>query len=117
MKTPAISLAISLALAAIAGAASAEDITLPAPMSGATLHEGGVDMAVYMTEVDGGYEVVATYTPTETYAPTRVAMVLADGDAVSFGLPGAPSAHYDFARTGDAVTVTANPVGVRFASK
>lgn len=112
MKT----LATAFALAAIAGAASADQITLTQPMSGATLHDGGTDMAVYMTEVDAGLEVVATYTPAETYAPMRVAMVLADGDDVSFGLPGAPGAHYTFARAGEDVTVTASPVGIRFAS-
>lgn len=105
-----------IALAATAGAASADEITLTKPLSGATLHEGAVDMAVYMTEADAGLEVVATYTPSETYAPSRVAMVLADGDSVSFGLPGAPTAYYTFARAGDNVTVTARPVAVQFAS-
>ncbi|MAC79507.1 MAG: hypothetical protein CML66_15760 [Rhodobacteraceae bacterium] len=109
-------IAAAVALTAVAGAASADEITLTKPLSGATLHEGAVDMAVYMTEAEDGLEVVATYTPTETYAPARVAMVLADGDAVSFGLPGARTAHYTFARTGDNVTVTARPVAVQFAS-
>ena len=113
MKTAAIT-AFAIALA---GAASADQIPLTEPLSGASLHDGGVDMNVYMTEGDAGLEVVATYTPSETYAPARVAMVLADGDAVSFALPGAPSAHYAFARTGGDVTVTASPVGVQYASK
>ncbi|WP_428927030.1 hypothetical protein [Marinibacterium sp. SX1] len=113
MKT---TFAAALALATIAGAAGADVITLNQPLSGASLHDGGVDMNVYMTEADGGMEVVATYTPVDTFAPARVAMVLADGDEVGFGLPGAPTAYYTFARSGDDVTVTASPVGVKFAA-
>ena len=106
----------ALALTVLAGAAAADEITLTAPMSGATLHEAGVDMAVYTVEADAGLEVVATYTPADTYAPMRLAMVLADGDEVNFGLPGAPTVYFTFARAGDDVTVTARPVGVQFAS-
>lgn len=105
------------AFALTASVASAEDISLTTPKSGATLHEGGIDMSVYYTDTQDGLEVVATYTPrVSAYAPQRMTMLLQDGDAVSFGLPGVYDLSYSFSRTGDAVAVRAVTNSVQLAS-
>ncbi|MEJ8474542.1 hypothetical protein [Roseibium algae] len=94
------------ALAVIAPlSASAGEIALNAPMQGATLQENGVDMSVYFTEADGvGYQLVATYVaPSE--APSRFQMRLADGDSVSFSVPGHMNTLYRFSRNQTQVSV------------
>lgn len=112
MKT----LLVSAALTLTAVAAQADAILLTQPIAGASLHDGAVDMSVYYTEVSDGLEVVATYAPKSgDEAASRLSMVLADGDAVTFGLPGARGVTYTFARAESDVTVTANRVGTQFA--
>lgn len=92
--------------------ASADTITLSAPLNGASLHEGGVDMNVYYTAAaDRGFEVVATYAPVAAPAEAaRLRMVLEDGDSVRFALPGHDEAIYAFQRNGAAVAVSVQPV-------
>ncbi len=86
-------------------------------MSAGTLHEGGLDMSVYWIEVDGGHEVVGTYTPRiGAYAPVRIQMLMQDGDTVAFGMPGARDVLYSFARTGDTLHVSAENTGLQYAS-
>ncbi|MBE3638018.1 hypothetical protein [Mangrovicoccus algicola] len=106
---------LSAVLALAAGAASADQITLDRPMSGAALHEGGTDMTVYWTEVAGGYEVIATYKGAADAAASRIAMVLKEGERVSFGLPGSRGLTYSFARENGAVTVSGARIGVDLA--
>ncbi len=106
---------LAAALALTAGAAAADEITLKTPLAGAALHEGGVDMSVYWTEVAAGYEVVATYQGTADVQASRIAMVLNEGDRVSFGLPGTRGVVYSFARENGAVTVTGTRKGIDLA--
>ncbi|WP_108260154.1 hypothetical protein [Mangrovicoccus ximenensis] len=106
---------LAAALALSAGAAAADEITLAKPLAGAALHEGGVDMSVYWTEVAEGYEVVATYKGAADSDAARIAMVLNDGDRVSFGLPGTRGLVYSFARQDGAVTVTGTRQGIDLA--
>ncbi len=102
-------LALGLA-ACLALPAQADQIELTAPMQGESLHEGGVDMAVYFIKAGDLYEVVATYTDTTgPYDPARLRMGLADRDAVHFSLPGLRHVGYAFERHGGTVRVTAEP--------
>ncbi len=89
--------------------AGAGEISLTAPMQGATLHEAGLDMSVYFTEASGGYEVVATYVSANA-TPNRIRMLLTDGDNVSFSLPGHNNVVYNFNRNQTKVGVTAEQV-------
>lgn len=103
-------------LASIAGPALADEITLSKPAAGTTLHESGTEMSVYYTEADAAYEVVATYLTGRDAEPARVAMQLEDGDAVSFGLPGARGTIFTFARDGGDLTVRSASTAQDFAS-
>ncbi|WP_420325720.1 hypothetical protein [Mameliella sp.] len=96
------------AFALTSTAALAGTVTLDAPAAGATLHEAGVNMSLYWTEAEGGYELVATYVTDDTAAPARLVMLLQDGDNVTFGLPDAPDTAFKFIRTGDVVVVAAH---------
>lgn len=109
--------AMSVALAMVAGAVQADEVRLISPDAGASLSEAGVDMSVYWSEVTDGMQVVATYTASGTYDPARIVMVLADGDAVSFGLPGQSQVYYGFARDGDELQVNAVRPSNLFAQK
>ncbi|MHA6347271.1 hypothetical protein [Roseivivax sp. CAU 1761] len=103
----------ALALAALATAAApalAGEIRLDAPRAGATLHDTGTAMTVYYDTTETGYEVVATYADAFR-GPARLSLELADGDAVSFGLPGKQGTLYHFARDGEAVVVRAARTG------
>jgi hypothetical protein len=90
-----------------APAASAGSVTLNAPYAGATLGSEEIAMSVYFTEAAGGaFEVVATYLGAAEDEPQRIIMALSDGDNLRFGLPGHAGTLYQFARNGDAVTVS-----------
>lgn len=95
----------------------ADTISLDAAIKCASVHDGGVDMAVYYVDQGDHFEVVATYAPVESpFRPARIRMALVDGDSVSFGLPGAATAVlYSFARSGETVIVEATHVGEEFA--
>ncbi len=98
----------ALAALGLSAPALAEEVTVAEPLAAASLHEGPVDLvAYYVAAPDGLIEVVATaaYAEPRGAAPVRVTMALADGDSVSFGLPGMPGTAYGFARSGDALTV------------
>ncbi len=98
-----------------AGAAGADQIELSKEMQAASLHEGGVDMVVYYLEEPDHFQVVATYAPKrEAYEPARMRMGLMDGDSVRFGVPGEPQVIYSFARSGNTVTVRADPTEQSF---
>lgn len=110
MKTlSAITVSAALITTATAPtAANAGSVTMNAPMAGVTLHSRDVDMSLYFIDGAGGnYEVVATYLVDIAGNETgRLVMSVADGDSTSFGLPGHPGVLYEFARRGDAVTVS-----------
>lgn len=97
-----------LALAAPISAALAGAVTIDAPLHGETLHAGDIDMSVYFSETAGdGFEVVATYVSnTAPEQPARIVMELADGDNVTFGLPGHRGKLYEFSRKGRILTVS-----------
>jgi 2',3'-cyclic-nucleotide 2'-phosphodiesterase (5'-nucleotidase family) len=96
------------AIALTSSAALAGTVTLDKAAEGATLHEAGIDMSLYWTEAEGGFELVATYVTDETAEPARLVMLLQDGDNVTFGLPDAPDATFKFIRTGDVVVVASH---------
>ena len=112
MKSLAITaFAATLFASAIsAPAAATETITLDAPLAGASLSSEEIDMSVYFTEAEGGaFEVVVTYLDAGQDQPQRIVMALSDGDNLRFGLPGHAGTLYQFARNGDAVTVSDAP--------
>ena len=91
---------------------------LSKPLSGATLHKGGVDMTVYSAEAGAGSEVVATYvTRDAAYEPLRMAMLLEDGDTVTFGLPDRAGVYYTFSREDGVVRVKADTLLDKLASR
>jgi hypothetical protein len=93
-----------------APAASADSVILDAPYAGATLGSEEIAISVYFTEAaDGAFEVVATYLGAAQDEPQRIVMVLSDGDNLLFGLPGHAGTLYQFARNGDAITVSDAP--------
>jgi hypothetical protein len=95
----------------------ADAISLQKPIAGASVHTGGVDMAVYYVDQGDHFEVVATYAASEgPFQPGRLRMAMTDGDSARFGLPGmATAVLYTFHRQGDIVTVDATHVGEDFA--
>lgn len=117
-----ISIRLGLSLAALTGAfcgnmpeARADSISLDTPMAAASLHEDHVDMVVYFLDRSDHFEVVATFAARDSaYDPARLRMGLAEGDAVSFALPGHIETQYSFSRLKDVVTVSANPTDAAF---
>ena len=121
MKSLVIAAAFAATLFTSAISASAggiETVTLDAPRAGETLNSREIVMSVYFTEAeDGALEVVATYLDAAEDQPRRIVMALSDGDTLKFGLPGHAGKLYQFARNGDAVTVSETPVhSARLAS-
>lgn len=110
-------LATATLLATTASATLAGEIRLDAPMRGESLHTAQADMAVYWTQQETGYEVVATYVaPAQGTEPQRLVMLLADGDTTAFSLPGLPSTQYNFTRHGSVVRVWSAPTWAQVAS-
>lgn len=113
-------LATALFAAALpASAAMTQDaLTLAAPMAGATLTSGPVDMSLYYIRGEGkALNVVATYVTDDAPAqPRQLVMSLKDGDSVQFSLPGHLDTLYSFARHGDAVSVSSQPVQSRIGA-
>lgn len=108
--------AAAAALALFAQGATAEEIALEAPMAGASLHTGGIDMVVYYMDRSDHFEVVATYALSDAPSePARLRMGLADGDSARFGLPGEPHVRYEFSRSGATVRVEATELSDDFA--
>jgi hypothetical protein len=112
MKTLAIAaFAATLFASAISAPTEAnETVTLNAPLAGATLTSEEIAMSVYFTETAGSaFEVVVTYLDAGQDQPQRIVMALSDGDGLQFGLPGHGGTLYQFARNGDAITVSDAP--------
>lgn len=120
MKTlSAMALAAALLAAALPATAAMNNssATLTRPLDGATISAGVIDMSVYYTRInDKTFELVATYITDEAPdRPLQMFMALSDGDNVHFGLPGHPETLFGFARTGNTVTVSSQPVAIRDA--
>ena len=108
--------ASALVFAALASQAQGAEITLGKPMAAGVINETGVDMVVFYSGQDDVVDVIATYVfEHDMDQPRRLAMQLAPGDVVSFGLPGKRGTIYQFANTGDAVTVKSKPTNVKMA--
>jgi len=89
-----------LAALLLATPALSEEVTIGRLIEGGSLHEGRLDMVVYYVPVGGDLlEVTATYAPEGAGDPLRVAMGLADRDAVAFSLPGYQDSLYAFSRS------------------
>lgn len=103
--------AAALIAALLPAAAMADTIRLEAPLAGATLHDAGIDMSAYYTpRADGTFETVAAYVTASDPADVQhLYMALADGDAVTFALPGEPGTHFGFVREGDTVQIHSEP--------
>jgi hypothetical protein len=96
-----------LAAMLLATSAFAEEATIGRPIEGGSLHHGRLDMVVYYVPVDGDLlEVTATFAPKGGGDPERVVMGLADGDSVTFSMPGHRDSLYAFSRSGEEVTVS-----------
>lgn len=109
-KSPFHSVLAAVLLTGLALPAAAEEAALHRALAAGSLHEGPLDMvAYYLPNPDGTLEVTATFAPKAGGAPARIVMALADGDAVHFGVPGYRGILYGFARSGDRVTLTAEP--------
>lgn len=107
-----IKIATAALLSVLAAApVMAETVTLTAPLEGASLHSGTVDMNIYFTEgADNAFEVFATYLGDPApRRPRRLIMALQEGDDVSFALPAHPGTLYNFRREGGMLTVTSGP--------
>lgn len=113
-KVRVIALAAMMALPAIA--AQADRLTLSAPLAGGTLHTPSVDMTAYWTRSDDAFEVVAFYAPTSDLTDvSKLQMRLADGDGVTFSLPGLKGMAYRFERRDEAVSITSIPTTIQQA--
>ncbi|MCE6951433.1 hypothetical protein LAZ29_10865 [Cereibacter sphaeroides] len=112
-------LSLSLAALTLAAAASAEEVTLTAPLQAGSLHTGALDMAAYRTDLaDGGIEVTAAFRARSPSAePQVVKMRLEDRDSVHFSLPFEKRTIYTFARTGGTVRISAEALPITLASK
>lgn len=102
-------------LAVMPGAASADQFILSAPLAGATMHSNDVALSVYFSPTEtSALEIVVTYVgDAEPNLPRRIVMALSDGERVRFGLPEHPGTLYEFARTGNTITVADEVVGQR----
>ena len=114
LSAAAFAAAILAAALPASAAMTQASLTLAAPNAGATLDAGAVDMSVYYTATEGkAVDVVATYvSDASPDQPRQLVMTLADGDSVQFSLPGQMDMLYSFARQGDAVTVSSQPVAL-----
>lgn len=117
MNTPSKAIAALLTTAIIANAPLAHagneiaSITLEAEMAGQSLQTETVDMVAYYLETGEFLELTITYIERNAPAdPSRFQMQLLDGDAVSFALPGIADTKYEFARSGEVITIDAQPV-------
>lgn len=108
---PIVSMIAATAIAAAGTAANADSIPLDEPIQARSLHDGRIDMFVYYVSQTDHFEVVATYVTRDAPCePLRLSMELADGDTVSFGLPGHLGVLYSFQRDGSAVEVSTTSV-------
>jgi hypothetical protein len=96
-----------LAALFLATPAFAEQTTIRRPIEGGSLHAGRLDMVVHYVPVEGDrLKVTATFAPKGGGDPLRVVMGLADGDSVSFSMPGYQDSLFAFSRSGEKVTVS-----------
>lgn len=101
---------LAAAAALVAFGANAGEISLSAPMAGATLNGEVADMSVYYTTGENdSFHIVATYVTDEASEPAQLVMDLQEGDALRFSLPGAMGEIYGFARKDGVLSVSSAP--------
>ena len=87
--------------------AVADSIRLEKNEQAASLHQAGVDMVVYYTDMGEHFDVVATFNDgTKSYLPARLRMSMNEGDGVTFVVPGRPEISFRFERSGNVVEVS-----------
>jgi hypothetical protein len=102
------------ALAAAAVPALAEEMRLVRPAQPASFATGPVVFSAYYVAMpDESYRVTAIWRDAGDGEAVRVTMHLAEGDAISFTLPGHPDDRFTLSRDQDSVTIRTTPV-VRF---
>lgn len=103
--------ALTATLVLTAAPAFADPVSLDAPMQGASLQSGLVDMTIYYTAAEDEFEVVAGYSVRGIDPETKwLRMGLEDGDRTSFALPNNNGIVFHFGRSGDTVSVAAERV-------
>jgi len=101
-----------IAAAFTSSPAMAEEAALSAPIQAGSLHDGPLDMVLYYVPIPGDLlKVTGTYAPKAGGEAHRFVMVLSDGDAVAFAMPGHLQALYRFARDGATVTASVEAAG------
>lgn len=110
-KSAAAVLALAAALPAFAGEA-----LMTRPIEAGSIATEDLNLVAYYVpaQEDGFVEVTATWAPTDGGAAHRLVMRMADGDAVTFSLPGHMDTSFTFAREEDVVRVSSTPVTPRF---
>jgi hypothetical protein len=102
-----------IAAALLSAPAMADETALSGPIQAGSLHDGPLDMVLYYVPVAGDLlEVTGTYAPKDGGEARRFVMVLSEGDAVAFAMPGHRQARYRFARRGTTVTASVEPAGL-----
>jgi hypothetical protein len=105
-------IAASFVLPAFAGEAR-----MSRPIEAGSLAEDGVSLvAYYVPLADDAYEVTATWLGADDAEAHRLVMRLAEGEDVTFALPGHPGLLYTFAREFDAVRISTEPAAETFRS-
>lgn len=90
----------------------ADEVRMSAPIEAGSLDVRGLALVAYYTPVgDDAFEVTATWIGDEDTEPSRLVMVLAEGDEVAFALPGHADTMLTFTREFEAVAVRAEPAG------
>jgi len=111
-----------LTAAVVAGAALpafADEVRMTRPIQAGSLATDEISLVAYYVPLAGdGYEVTATWLGADEAEAHRLVMRLAEGDSVSFALPGHPEALFTFSRESDTVSVSAEPAAetIRSAS-
>jgi hypothetical protein len=102
---------VALAVTLLAGATFADDVRIMRPIEAGILATEDLTLVAYFAEFpDEGYQVTATWLGVEDTEPNRLTMRLAEGDRVSFSLPGHAGTRFTFARGFEEITVEATPV-------
>lgn len=97
----------------------ADEVRMSAPIEAGSLDLGDLTLVAYYTlKGADSFEVTAVWLGDEDAEPSRLVMLLNEGDEVAFSLPGHADTRFTFAREFDAVAVRAEPMAetVRSAS-
>lgn len=111
MRIAVLALFLAAAAPVLAGEARADEALMVQPIQAASLTTETVNLiAYYVPLADEGYEVTVTWLGAEDAEASRLQMRLADGDRVTFSLPGHPEMRFTFARTLDVVAISSAPI-------